>query len=90
MRVLWDPAKAGANLRKHGVHFADAEGVLFDPLTITLEDSTATCDARHISIGADSLGCILVVVYAYRENLLRLISARKATRKERLRYEEGV
>jgi uncharacterized DUF497 family protein len=90
MRVTWDPVKARANLRKHGVWFSDAEGVLFDQLAITVEDTSATGERRYISVGMGSLGHILVVVYTYRGSGVRLISARQATRKERLLYEEGV
>jgi uncharacterized protein len=90
MQVTWDPAKAGANLQKHGVRFSDAEGVLFDPLAITVEDRSATGELRFVSIGADPFGRVLTVVYTHRGDDLRLISARRATRKERLQYEEGV
>lgn len=90
MAVVWDPAKAAANLEKHGIRFADAEPVLFDPLAITLEDVTAETEQRHVSIGADALGRTVVVVYAYRGTDVRLISARRATRKERRQYEEGI
>ena len=90
MRVTWDPEKARTNLRKHGIRFSDAEAVLFDPLAITVEDISSRGEPRFISVGTDSLGQVLVVVYAYRETHVRLISARRATRKEHHRYEEGV
>ena len=90
MRVVWDPSKAGANLLKHGVRFSDAEGVLFDTLALTREDVTSAGERRFVSIGADHTGRVVVVVYAQRRDSCRLISARRATRKERFRYEEGV
>jgi uncharacterized DUF497 family protein len=90
MRVTWDPNKARVNLKKHGIRFSDAEAVLFDPLGITVEDVSSRGEPRFITIGTDPLGQVLVVVYAYRETHVRLISARRATRKERHRYEEGV
>jgi uncharacterized DUF497 family protein len=90
MQVTWDPAKAQVNLLKHGIRFSDAEGVLFDPLAITLEDASAIGEQRHISIGRDTLRRTLVVVHAHRGDDIRLISARRATRRERLQYEEGV
>ncbi|MBI2115813.1 MAG: BrnT family toxin [candidate division NC10 bacterium] len=90
MRVAWDPEKAKLNLRKHGIHFSDAEGVLFDPHALTEEDQTAQGEHRYVTIGLDSLGRILVVVYAYRGDDIRLISARRATRKERRSYETGI
>lgn len=90
MDVIWDPAKAEANLRKHGVHFSDAEAVLFDPLALSMNDSDAEGEDRYIAIGQDVVGRILVVIYTYREDQIRIISARSATRKEIRTYEEGI
>ncbi len=70
------------NLRKHGIHLSDAEGVLFDPHALTEEDETADGERRYVTIGLDSLGRVLVVVYTYRGDDIRLISAWRATRKE--------
>ena len=74
----WDPAKASANYAKHGIHFADAVGVFEDDRAITIED-TSSDEERFKTLGADFLGRLLVVVYAYRDDRLRVISARKAT-----------
>jgi uncharacterized protein len=82
-----DPSKAAANLKKHGVSFADAEGALFDPLALTVEDIGAVGERRFVTVGLGSAGELLVVVYTYRGNEPRLISARRATRKERKAYE---
>jgi uncharacterized protein len=90
MRAIWDPDKAKANLEKHGVRFSDAELVLYDPYAVTVEDSAAQGEQRHVSIGLDAVGRILVVVYTYRGENVRLISARPATRRERRQYEEGI
>jgi uncharacterized protein len=90
MRAVWDPGKARANLLKHGVRFADAECALFDPQAITTEDQTVRGERRFVSVGLDSLGRVLVVVYSYRGDDVRLISARRATRKERHQYEAAV
>lgn len=90
MRAVWDPDKAKANLEKHGVRFSDAELVLYDPYAVTVEDSAAAGEQRHVSIGLDAMGRILVVVYTNRGENVRLISARPATRRERLQYEEGI
>jgi uncharacterized protein len=87
MRVQYDPVKAAANLRKHGVSFADAEGVLADPLAVTIEDPDAQGERRYIAVGSGDLGQVLVVVYSMRADECRLISARRATRKERNAYE---
>jgi uncharacterized DUF497 family protein len=87
MRCLYDAAKATANLRKHGVSFGDAQAVLQDPLALTIEDPDAQAEQRYVAIGLGSSGEFLVVVYAERGEEYRLISARRATRKERKAYE---
>ena len=87
MRFQYDPAKAVANLKKHGVSFADAEGVLEDPLALTVRDPDAEGEACFITIGMGSAGELLIVVYTERNNEYRIISARRTTRKERKSYE---
>ena len=87
MRFQYDPAKAAANVRSHGVSFPDAEGVFKDPLALTIEDPDARGERRYVAVGLGSLGELLVVVYTEREAECRLISARRATRKERKAYE---
>jgi len=88
VRFQYDPAKAAANLRKHGVAFADAEGVLEDPLALTVPDPDAEGEKRYIALGLGSAGELLVVVYTEREGEYRIISARRPTRKERESYED--
>ncbi len=61
MDVIWDPDKAKSNFKKHGVHFSDAESVLYDPHAITIADEDSEGEHRYVSIGLDSLGRILVV-----------------------------
>jgi uncharacterized protein len=90
MEVEWDPNKAAINLQKHGVHFSDAESVLFDPNALSFEDTTAQGEQRFIVIGMDHLWRLLVVVYTDRGNRVRLISARSAIRSERQKYESGI
>jgi uncharacterized DUF497 family protein len=90
MRISWDPKKAESNFRKHKVRFSDAESVLFDPLALTLENQTASGEQRFVSLGADALGRVLVLVYTEVQDGLRIISARRATPSERRRYEEGI
>lgn len=82
----WDPKKAESNVLKHGVHFADAVGVFTDDLAMTIED-TSTSEERFRTLGMDFLGRILVVVYAYRDETIRLISAREATARQKAIYE---
>ena len=90
MRAVWDPEKAAINLAKHGVRFSDAELVLYDPLAVTVEDEAAEGEQRLVTIGMDAAGRVLVVLYTFRADDVRLISARQATRRERRVYEEGV
>ena len=90
MLVEWDAAKAERNLKKHGVSFEEAATVLLDPLAITYADDTVT-EERSITVGHSSIGRVLVVVTTERaDDVLRIISARKATPKERRAYEEAV
>ncbi|MBC6430228.1 BrnT family toxin [Nostoc sp. HG1] len=77
MAYQWDRDKAAANLRKHGVDFADAVTVFSDD------------EERFITIGIDAFSRVLVVVYTWRNDEIRLISARKATRYQQKQYEEG-
>jgi uncharacterized protein len=87
VRFQYDPAKAAANLRKHGVSFADAEGVLEDPLALTVPDPDAAGEPRFVTIGMGSAGELLVIVYTERGDAVRIVSARRPTRKERESYE---
>lgn len=90
VKVTWHPQKAETNLKKHRIRFSDAETVLFDPMALTIEDQDVEGERRFVSVGSDALGRVLVVVYTYREDAIRLISARRATPTERKYYEEGI
>jgi hypothetical protein len=84
----WDEQKAISNLRKHDVAFADAvSAVEDDALALTIPDDSSEED-RFVTIGTDLLGRTLVVVYVWRGNRVRIVSARKATPRERRAYEE--
>jgi hypothetical protein len=87
MRFQFDSEKAAENQRKHGISFADAEGVFADPLAIHCPDPDSEAEERFIGIGLGSAGRVLVVVYTLREDEFRLISARRATRREVKDYE---
>lgn len=87
MKFQFDPAKARSNWRKHKVSFADAEGVFYDPLAIHREDYNIEAEERWIAVGLGSLNQILVVVYTFRDDAVRLISVRRATRREVKEYE---
>jgi len=87
MKYQWDKNKAASNLQKHGIEFADAVAVLSDDLAITIPDNRFDED-RFVAIGMDAFGRILVVVFIWRGEDIRLISARLAERRERKQYEE--
>ena len=82
----WDEDKATSNLQKHGVEFADAVSVFADDAAITIVDEELD-DERFVTVGKDAFGRILVVVYTWRGESIRIISAHKATRHERQQYE---
>jgi uncharacterized protein len=83
----WNRDKAANNLRKHGIDFADAVSVFSDDLAITISDERFD-EERFVTIGVDALGRVLVVIYTMRDDEIRIISARKATRPERQQYQE--
>jgi uncharacterized DUF497 family protein len=82
----FDPNKARANLRKHGISFAHAEQALRDPMALSIEDPDVQDERRIVTLGADALGRVLVVIHTQRGERTRLISARKASRGEADRY----
>jgi uncharacterized DUF497 family protein len=83
----WDPRKAAGNLKKHGVEFADVVGVFEDEFALWREDSDDYGEERFVAVGRDFLGRLLVVTFMFRNNDIRIISARKATENERKTYE---
>ena len=88
MSYEWDAAKARVNYAKHGVHFADATAVLEDDFALTMRDPYSQEEERWITMGEDTLGRILVVVYAWHGDSVRLISVRRALAREKRSYEE--
>jgi uncharacterized DUF497 family protein len=86
----FDPAKDAANRKKHGLSLAEGDGVLHDPLALTVEDSTAQGEQRFVSVGMNVFGQLRVVVYALRGDIARIVSVRTAEPKEIRAYEKGV
>jgi uncharacterized DUF497 family protein len=87
----WDPTKAKANLRDHRVSFEEAVTLFLDPLAITYRDPDHSDEEeREITIGHSVKQRILFVSHCQRADRVRIISARRATRKERKQYEEGI
>jgi uncharacterized protein len=90
MAVDWEPKKAEANIRAHGVSFAEAATVLTDDFALTREDPDALGEQRFVSLGMSATGALLVVVYTHREPAIyRLISAWKANKPQRTLYEKS-
>lgn len=87
MTYAWDPAKAAENRRKHGIELADAVGVFEDPYGLTRPDPEHA-EERFVTLGRDLLDRVVVVVWTQDEDALRLISARRATARERRQYAE--
>jgi uncharacterized protein len=90
MRFEWDSSKSTANLLKHGVSFDEASTVFGDGLSATGRDlDHSVGEARFVILGLSSSGRVLVVSHTDRGGVVRIISARRATRKEKQIYEEG-
>lgn len=88
MNIVWDSNKAASNKIKHsGVSFEEAETCLFDPVAFVIEDPDASNEQRFILIGLSNSNRLLTVCYALpNDETVRIISARKATAKERASY----
>ena len=91
LRFDWDVKKAASNVAKHGVTFEEASTVFGDPLAVIFDDEDHSQDEiREIILGYSFLGRLLLVSFTERDKMVvRIISARKATRRERQDYEEG-
>lgn len=90
MDFEWDPTKAGSNLNKHGIRFSDVEIAFYDQNAISMPDTVIVNEERFVLIGTEATARIVVVIYTYRGNSIRIISARKATKTERRTYEKGI
>ena len=85
----WDPDKAESSLRKHGVSFEEASTVFGDTLALLMTDPDHSAEEeRYVLLGTSICQRLLVVAFAERPALTRLVSARRATRTERRKYEE--
>jgi uncharacterized DUF497 family protein len=90
MEYEWDPEKAEANKRKHGVSFHEAATVFGDPLAFTFSDPDHSIDEyRYLTFALSKFDRLLVVSHSDRGDKVRIISARIMTRQERRIYEEG-
>ncbi len=91
MDFEWDQNKAFANDEKHGISFSEATTIFGDPLELTVSDPDHSAgEYRFISIGRSSAGTLLVVSYTERhQNRIRIINARRASKKEQRYYEQN-
>lgn len=90
MHFEWDPEKAAANVRRRRVSFNEAATVLEDPLSTTFPDEAhSEREMRFVTVGVSQRGRLLVVAHTERNDTIRIISARRATRREREFYEQG-
>ena len=90
LRFVWDPRKSQANVRKHGVTFTEAETVFLDEEALLIRDPDHSIqEERFVLLGLSVQLRTLIVCHCYREDdsVIRIISARKADRQERARYE---
>ena len=84
----WDASKARSNLKKHGVSFEEATTIFGDRRAITIESSVVSGEKRLVTIGSSATGrVVIVVVHTDRNDRIRMISARPASRAERKQYE---
>ena len=88
MKVIWDPQKAASNPKNHdGVTFEEAQHVLLDPFALTREDRDSENEHRFVTLGMGGKNRILILVYTYRDETIRIISAWKANEPQRRHYE---
>lgn len=90
MDITWDDRKAEANLKKHGISFEEAATVVLNPLSLVAPNDHSS-HKRYEYLGHSTLGRVLYIVTIERnDSEIRIISARKATAHEKVRYEEGI
>ena len=90
MAATFDPAKDATNLEQHGVSLSEGDGVLNDPLALTIEDASAEGEQRFVTMGMNTFGTLMVVVWTPRGDEIHVISVRKTEPKERRTYEKGI
>jgi uncharacterized protein len=92
IKFEWDPAKASANLRKHGIYFEEAKSVFYDEFAVQFfDDEHSSEENRFLMLGMSSRGKLLIVCHCERERgeVICIIWARKATRRESVFYRDG-
>jgi len=90
MAITFDPKKEAANVRKHGVSLTEGDGVLNDPMALTNEDTSAVVEQPFVTIRANTVGHLGIVIYIHRGDDERIISVRKPEAKEVRAYEKRI
>lgn len=89
LRFEWDHRKALINKKKHGLAFEEASTVFGDPLSLTIPDPAHSVgEDRFITIGTSAKNRLIVIVYTEHYDIVRIVSARKATKTEKRQYEQ--
>jgi uncharacterized DUF497 family protein len=90
MKIEWDPEKAKSNLKRHGISFEEAATALSDPMAATGADPDhSITEERYVTFGVSEKGRLVVVSHTEKDETIRIISARKASKGEKELYEEG-
>jgi len=90
LKFEWDETKAASNLAKHGVSFGEAASIFGDPMALTFNDPDhSEGERRYLTFGLSQMSRVLLVVNVERGSMIRIVSARKATKRERAIYEQG-
>jgi hypothetical protein len=90
MRIEWNPEKAKSNLKRHGISFEEAATALSDPMAATGADPDhSITEERYVTFGVSEKGRLVVVSHTEKDETIRIISARKASKGEKELYEEG-
>jgi uncharacterized protein len=90
MKIEWDPKKAKSNIKKHGVSFEEAATALSDPMAVTGADPDhSITEERYVTFGVSKKGRLVVVSHTEKDETIRIISVRKASKGEQELYEEG-
>ncbi|MBI4766326.1 MAG: BrnT family toxin [Deltaproteobacteria bacterium] len=90
MKIEWDPRKAKFNIKKHGVSFEEGATALSDPMAATgVDPDHSITEERFITFGISKKGRLVVVSHTEKDETIRIINARKASKGERKLYEEG-
>lgn len=91
IRIVWDNNKNRVNIRKHRIDFSEAKSIFDDPLQVSVNDPDHSSEERrYVTLGTSARNRLLIVAHTFDDDTIRIVTARKPNRRERLNYEEGV